>query len=249
MRSASSAVDEAPGEDELLGPRRTDEPGEALRAAGAGDDAEQDLRLAEPGVVAGDAQVAAQRELAAATERVAGDRGDRRLGDAGHGGERGLQRGRAVDHLLVGPGGHLLDVGAGREHLRDRRRRPPRGRRRAVVASYAAPRISCCTWADRAFIGGRSSRIVPTPVLDLELHELAHAGLLAPGSPARGPRPSLTAMPDRRRPRACARVRRRDRARRSGAGPGSAGPAASARAGRQTVPLPARPGRGQGRQG
>jgi hypothetical protein len=38
-----------------------------------GDDAEQDLRLTELGVVTGDAEVAAQRELAAAAERVAGD--------------------------------------------------------------------------------------------------------------------------------------------------------------------------------
>ena len=33
---------------ELLGPRRTDQPGQALRAAGAGNDAEQDLGLADP---------------------------------------------------------------------------------------------------------------------------------------------------------------------------------------------------------
>ena len=61
-----------------LGP---DQAGQPLGAAGAGDDAEQDLRLAEHGVLGGEADVGAQRELAAAAERVAGDRRDDRLGD------------------------------------------------------------------------------------------------------------------------------------------------------------------------
>ena len=45
-------VDEAAGEDQVLGARRTDEPGEPLGAAGTGDDPQQDLRLTELGVVA-----------------------------------------------------------------------------------------------------------------------------------------------------------------------------------------------------
>ena len=68
------------GEDEVLGLRRPDEAREALGAAGAGDDAEEDLGLAEPGVVGRDAEVAGERDLAPAAERVAGDGGDGRLG-------------------------------------------------------------------------------------------------------------------------------------------------------------------------
>ena len=45
-------ADEAAGEDEVLGPGRADQPRQPLGAAGAGDDAEQDLGLAELGVVA-----------------------------------------------------------------------------------------------------------------------------------------------------------------------------------------------------
>ena len=54
---------------------------QALRAAGAGDDAELDLGLAELGAVGGDDEVAHHRQLAAAAEREAGDRGDHRLAD------------------------------------------------------------------------------------------------------------------------------------------------------------------------
>ena len=75
-------VDEATAEDDLLGARGADEARQALRAAGARDDAEEDLRLAELRVVGDDAEVARQGELAASAEGVAGDRGDDRLGDA-----------------------------------------------------------------------------------------------------------------------------------------------------------------------
>ena len=64
-----------------------------------------------------DPEVGAQRQLAAAAERVAGDRRDHRLRDPGDRGERRLQRARPVDHVGVGHGRHLLDVGAGGEHL------------------------------------------------------------------------------------------------------------------------------------
>ena len=74
-------LDEPAGEDQVLGLAGADQPGEPLGAAGAGDDAEQDLGLAEHGVLGGEPDVGAQRELAAAAERVAGDRGDDRLGD------------------------------------------------------------------------------------------------------------------------------------------------------------------------
>ena len=65
-----------------------DQAGQALGPAAAGDDAEQDLGLAEAGPVGRDAQVAGQGQLAAAAERVAADRGD---GDPGDGGD-GLER-------------------------------------------------------------------------------------------------------------------------------------------------------------
>ena len=56
--------------------------GEALGAAGAGDDAEEDLGLAELGVVGRDPEVAGERDLAATAQRIAGDGRDGRLGEA-----------------------------------------------------------------------------------------------------------------------------------------------------------------------
>ncbi len=50
--------------------RRADEPGEPLGAATAGDDPEQDLGLAELRPLGHDPDVAGQRDLAAAAERV-----------------------------------------------------------------------------------------------------------------------------------------------------------------------------------
>ena len=77
-------VDLAAGEDQVLGPGRTDQAGQPLGAAAAGDDPEQDLGLAELGGVADDPEVAGQRQLAAAAEGVAGHRGD---GDPRDGGQ------------------------------------------------------------------------------------------------------------------------------------------------------------------
>ena len=53
--------------------------------------AEQDLGLTERRVVGGEPDVRAQRQLAAAAQGVAGDRGDDRLRDAGDGGEGRLE--------------------------------------------------------------------------------------------------------------------------------------------------------------
>ena len=92
-----------------------DEAGQPLRAAGARHDAELDLGLAELGGVGGDDEVAHHGELAAAAEREAGDRRDRRLAaarDAVPGRDEVLLVG-----LHVGLGLHLLDVGAGGERL------------------------------------------------------------------------------------------------------------------------------------
>ena len=108
-------ADELPDEDQLLRARRADDRGQALGAAAAGHDAEADLGHAQAGALARHAQVAAQRELQAAAERVALDRRDR--------GHRQLGQ-LAVDVLLVeqlalgdatGEALELLDVRAGAE--------------------------------------------------------------------------------------------------------------------------------------
>ena len=102
-----------------LGPTRRGEP---LRAAPSRDDAEQDLRLAEPGLLAGDAEVARQRQLAAAAEREAGDRRDGGSRDVGHRVQRPEEQ--LTDQLGLGAGDHLVgclrgaelgDLGARRE--------------------------------------------------------------------------------------------------------------------------------------
>ncbi len=83
---------------------------------GAGDDPEQHLGLPELGVLGGEPDVGRQRQLAPAAERVAGDRGDDRLGDPRHRGHRGLHRApRARPCRRSDSVGHLLDVVAGRE--------------------------------------------------------------------------------------------------------------------------------------
>lgn len=84
---------------------------------GAGDQPQQDLRLAELRVVRGDPEVGAERELAAAAQGVTGDGRDHGLGDARHGGEGLLEGPGAYDHRRVVHGLHLLDVRARREHL------------------------------------------------------------------------------------------------------------------------------------
>ena len=81
------------GDHHLLGPAGTDQARQALRAAAAGDDAEQDLGLAEHGPLAGDAVVARQRQLAPAAEGVAGDGGDDEPRDRGDGVERVVEAG------------------------------------------------------------------------------------------------------------------------------------------------------------
>ena len=81
----------------LLG---ADQPRQPLRAATAGDDPEQDLRLTEHGPLAGDAVVARQRQLASSAEGVAADRGDDEPRDLGDGIERGVEAGRDVTRLV-----------------------------------------------------------------------------------------------------------------------------------------------------
>ena len=102
-----------------LGP---DQAGQPLGAAAARDDAEQDLGLAEPRLLAGDAEVARQRQLAAAAEREPGDGRDGGARDVGHRVERAQEQ--LADQLGLGAGDHLVgrlgraelgDLGAGRE--------------------------------------------------------------------------------------------------------------------------------------
>ena len=95
-----------------------DQPRQPLGAAGPRDDAQQDLGLADPGALAGDPEVGAQRELEAAAERISGNGRHDRLGDLRDRGERVLQPPGVGGHLGVARLGHLLDVSACREHLR-----------------------------------------------------------------------------------------------------------------------------------
>ena len=63
-----------PGKREFNGSAKPHEAGETDRASVAGNDAETDLGLTEAGVLARDAEVARQGELAAASQRVPPDR-------------------------------------------------------------------------------------------------------------------------------------------------------------------------------
>ena len=98
-----------------------DDAREALRAAVDQRDAPAALGAAERGGGGGDAQVAPERELEAAGEAVAGDRGDRRLG-GGEAGEAeraaggvGVER---LDRLQVGAGAEGCVARAGEDEHR-----------------------------------------------------------------------------------------------------------------------------------
>jgi hypothetical protein len=71
------------GQDHLHGQRLTDGTQQALGAAGTGDDAEVDFRLAETGVGTGDDDVGAHCQFAAATQGVTIDGGNQRFGECG----------------------------------------------------------------------------------------------------------------------------------------------------------------------
>ncbi|MCY1441367.1 hypothetical protein D9M71_576800 [compost metagenome] len=73
----------ASGQAHLHGLGPADGTGQALGAADPRQHAEGDFRQAETGVVGGVYEVAHQRQLAAAAQRVAGDRGDDRLAPRG----------------------------------------------------------------------------------------------------------------------------------------------------------------------
>src|SRR5205814_9533807 len=93
--------------------RLPDRSRQPLRAARTRDDPEAGLRLAEARRLGGDDQVARQRELAAAAEAVARDRGDERRPEV-------PDRVPALDPARVvaldrARARELADVGAGRE--------------------------------------------------------------------------------------------------------------------------------------
>ena len=153
--SASLRVDHAAGEDHVERAAEADDAGQALGAAVDQRHAPAALRVAERGALGGDAQVAPQRQLQAAREAEAGDRGDRRLGRRqAREAHRPLlahqPSGHRVGRLQVGAGAEGDTAGAGQhEHARVRRQPRSAGRPRA-----ARPR-----WGRRrrcAGAGGRS---------------------------------------------------------------------------------------------
>ena len=105
------------GQKELERPAGADKTRQPLRAAVAGDEPEVDLRLAELRRVGGDAQRARHRQLAAAAERVAVDRGDRGLAELLDEIEDLLAAERVLAPARRTLLGQLVDVGAGHERL------------------------------------------------------------------------------------------------------------------------------------
>ena len=203
--------DHPAGEDEVLGPGAADQAGEALGAAAAGDEPERDLGQADLGAGVDDAEVAGQRELEPAAERVAGDGGHRGDGQGGEVVEGALQVAGQPQHVGDAEAGHLLDVGARGEGLlaadddeRADAAAPGQGHALADAVAHGARR-----WRSSA---GRCSRSVPIPPgdlgVDLEDHVLAAGGALH--RRARGPfhgthaasrpRGGQTALRGRRRP-------------------------------------------------
>jgi hypothetical protein len=75
------------------------EPRQPLGPAGARNDPERHFRLTDPRVLHGDAVVACHRDLEAAAERVAVNRGDERFADVLDGPEAGVHRRRALERL------------------------------------------------------------------------------------------------------------------------------------------------------
>ena len=100
-RERLGGADRLAGEAEPHRLELADRAGQALGAAGARHDADADLGLAELCAFARDQDVAAHRELEAAAERIAVDRGDHRLRRARHGLPVALG---APAHDLDGPG-------------------------------------------------------------------------------------------------------------------------------------------------
>ena len=116
IRSASAASTNRPVKMRSLA-RAGPMSGQPLGATGPGDDSEQDLRLPELRAFAAYPEIGAQREFEAAAERVSGDRATTGLGILAMAVKAACRR-WVTPACRIGLVRHLLDVGAGREHLR-----------------------------------------------------------------------------------------------------------------------------------
>ncbi len=113
------AVDPPAGADQVHGGRRTDQAGEALGAAPAGDEAEPHLGEPQLGIEGGDPAPAGERELEPAAEAGAVDHGQRGEGQRGEAGEDLLAADDLAPGVLqVGDGGDLREVRPHGEPLR-----------------------------------------------------------------------------------------------------------------------------------
>src|SRR6478609_8579589 len=74
-------IDVLSGVDQLLGPGRPDQPRQPLRATATRDDPEKNFWQTKLGALAAHPKVRAERQFQPATESVAGDRRDDRLGN------------------------------------------------------------------------------------------------------------------------------------------------------------------------
>jgi len=110
-------LDVAAGEDQLERPAGADEARQPLRAAVTGDDAQLRFRQPHHRVVAGEPHVAGERQLAAATESVAVDRGDHRLAALLEQVHHRLPEARDVLGRAGRERSQFIDVGAGDERL------------------------------------------------------------------------------------------------------------------------------------
>ncbi len=173
------------GEDQVLGPRGADQPGHPLGAAASRDDPEQDLRLAQLGVVGAHPAVAAQRHLHAAAQGVTGDRGHGRLGHLGQRAEAGGQPAGHRSDVRVGHAGHLLDVGTRGEHLLPAVHHDRAHVRAPAGLLGAALQLLLHLPAERVHRGPVQPDGAHAAV-DLEPHEFAHGGTLGQSSPQPG---------------------------------------------------------------
>ena len=107
------AADGGAGEQHLLGAGRADETRQPLRSATTGDDAEQDLRLAEDCLRCGDPVVARHRQFAPSTECEAAHGRDGERGNCGERIESSVERG--TDDTCLVRTTELRDVGSGSE--------------------------------------------------------------------------------------------------------------------------------------
>ena len=182
-------ADVAAGEDHLPGTCEPDQPGQPLGPTRAGDDPEPDLGQAELRVLGHDAEVARERELAPAAERVAVDGRQHRFRDLLQVAARLLERRDVRIDLGRAPLGHRLDVRAGGEDPLAPHSTTARTDGSSATA-WAASWSSSETARPSAFAGGRSSRIVATaPCTSLRTYSPRTAPIFPDGRTPRRARP------------------------------------------------------------